>query len=69
MENEDLNVEEGAVRNDTVKSYRGVMWALISVGGFALIAALLFFFFFSASVADDAPANAPAEVEQERINN
>lgn len=66
VENEDSVLEESALREDTVKSYRGVMWALISVAGFALIAAILFFVFFSASVADDAPADGPVEVERER---
>lgn len=61
----DVDGEDVAVRADTAKSYRGVIWALVSVGGFALIAAILFFVFFSSSVADGDQKN-PAEVEQQR---
>lgn len=38
MKGEDL-----VVREDTAKSYRGVYWALLSVAGFIIIAALMFF--------------------------
>lgn len=58
--------EDVEVREDTAKSYRGVMWALISVGAFVIIGAILFFAFFSASVADGDDQKNPAEVEQQR---
>lgn len=35
--------EQHLVREDTAKSYRGVYWALFSIAGFIIIAALLFF--------------------------
>ncbi len=33
--------EDKVVREDTAKSYRGVIWALLSVGAFVIIAAIL----------------------------
>lgn len=67
MEKEVINVdgEDVAVRADTAKSYRGVIWALLSIGIIVLIGLILFFGFFSASVADGDQKN-PAEVEQQR---
>ena len=34
--------EEHLVREDTAKAYRGVNWALLSIGAFILIIALVF---------------------------
>lgn len=57
--------EERVVREDTAKSYRGVIWALASVLGFVIVAAILFLVFFTGSVADG-DVTTPAGVEQER---
>lgn len=38
-----ISGEDVAVREDTAKAYRGTYWALLSVLGFILIAAILFF--------------------------
>jgi hypothetical protein len=67
MSKEVINVggEEKVVREDTAKSYRGIIWALISVGAFVIIGALLFFVFFSASVGDGT-LQKPSEIEQKR---
>ncbi len=35
--------QDTVVREDTAKAFRGVHWALLSIGAFILIAALLFF--------------------------
>lgn len=57
--------EERVVREDTAKSFRGVYWALFSVIGFVIIAALMFIVFFAGSVFDG-DVKTPAEVEQQR---
>ena len=62
----EVDGEKVEVRADTAKSYRGVMWALISVGIIVLIGAILFFGFFTASVVDEGDQKNPAEVEQQR---
>lgn len=53
--------EERVVREDTAKSYRGTIWALMSVAVFIVVAAILFFVFFGWSVGNDLkePASAP----------
>ncbi len=68
MSKEVINVggEEKVVREDTAKSYRGTMWALISVGAFVIIGAIIFFVFFLSSATDDKPAESPAQIEQQR---
>jgi uncharacterized membrane protein YjgN (DUF898 family) len=58
--------EERVVREDTAKSYRGVIWALLTVAAFVIIAALLLFGGFLKSATDDQPIKSPAEVEQQR---
>ncbi len=58
--------EERVVREDTAKSYRGTVWALISVGGFLLIAAILFLLFFSGSLTDNKPNQSPSKIEEKR---
>ncbi|MCY7374370.1 MAG: hypothetical protein LH472_00135 [Pyrinomonadaceae bacterium] len=67
MSKDTINVggEEKVVREDTAKSYRGTMWALISVGAFVIIAAILFFVFFGSSVGDG-DLQSPKEIEQKR---
>lgn len=57
--------EEQIVREDTAKSYRGVIWALLSVGAFVIIAAILFFGGFLGSVTDG-DVQSPAQIEQKR---
>lgn len=57
--------EERVVREDTAKSYRGVIWALFSVLGFIIVAAILFLIFFSSSVADG-DVTTPAATESQR---
>lgn len=37
-----VNGEEHLVREDTAKAWRGVNWALLSIGAFILILALVF---------------------------
>jgi flagellar basal body-associated protein FliL len=58
--------EEKVVREDTAKSYRGTVWALLSVLGFVIIGAILFFVFFSGSLTDDKPNQSPAKIEEKR---
>lgn len=58
--------EEKVVREDTAKSYRGVIWALTSVVVFIAILLILFFTgLFSALTGGDA-TETPASVEQQR---
>ena len=58
--------EEVVVREDTAKSYRGVIWALLSVAAFVIIAAIMFFGGFLKSATDNAPLKTPAEIENKR---
>jgi hypothetical protein len=44
--------EDVVVREDTAKAYRGVNWALASIIGFVVIAAIVFFTFFWRSAQD-----------------
>ena len=57
--------EDRVVREDTAKSYRGVIWALASVIGFAIITAIVFFAFFGGSLTDG-DVKSPATMEQRR---
>ncbi len=57
--------EERVVREDTAKSYRGTIWALLSVLGFVIIAAIMFLVFFSGAVSDG-DVTTPAETESQR---
>ena len=65
MSKDIINVdgEDKVVREDTAKSYRGIVWALLSVGGFVIIAAILFFFFLASS-ATEGNIKSPAEIER-----
>ncbi len=68
MAKETINVggEEREVREDTAKSYRGTMWALLSVGAFVIIAAIIFFLFFLKSATDGKPVQTPAQIENKK---
>jgi len=54
---------DGTVREDTAKAARGTTWALISVGGFVLIAAILFVVYFLSSATDNKPSETPGQIE------
>lgn len=58
--------EEKIVREDTAKSYRGTIWALIVVGSVLAIGAVMFLIFFSGSLTDDKPNQSPAKIEEKR---
>jgi hypothetical protein len=58
--------KEEVVREDTAKSYRGVVWALISVGFFVAVAAILLFSGILKSASDGKPMESPAEIEKKR---
>lgn len=68
MSKDVINVggEEKIVREDTAKSYRGVIWALGSVAIFILIAFLIFFVFFAKTATDGSKPQTPAEIEKQR---
>lgn len=68
MSNEVINVggEQKLVREDTAKSYRGVIWALGSIAMFIIIAAIIFFVFFAGAVTNRNSETNPANVEQKR---
>jgi flagellar basal body-associated protein FliL len=68
MAKEVINVggEDREVREDTAKSYRGTIWALLSVGAFVIIAAIIFFAFFLRSATDNKPSQTPAQMEERR---
>ena len=67
MSKDVINVggEEKVVREDTARSYRGTIWALLSVAAFVIIAAIIFFIFFSGSVANG-DIQSPKTIEQQR---
>lgn len=54
MSNEVIHVggEDRVVREDTAKGYRGVNWALYSVGAFVIIAAIVAAIFFFGAASD-----------------
>ncbi len=57
--------EQRVVREDTARSYRGVMWALWSLLAFVVIAAILFLGGFIGG-AVDGDMKSPAQIEQQR---
>jgi hypothetical protein len=57
--------EEQIVREDTAKSHRGVIWALLSVAAFVLIAAILFFSGFLTTLING-DVQSPATIEKQR---
>ncbi|MDQ3088912.1 MAG: hypothetical protein M3Q78_09985 [Acidobacteriota bacterium] len=68
MSKEVINVggEDKVVREDTAKSYRGVVWAFISLGAFIIIAAILLLGGFLKSATDGKPNESPASIENKR---
>lgn len=57
--------EQTVVREDTARSYRGVIWALLSVLAFIIIAAILFLSGFIGG-ASDGDIKSPSQIEQKR---
>ena len=57
--------EQRVVREDTARSYRGTVWALLSVLAFIIIAAILFFSGLIGG-ASDGGMKSPAQIEQKR---
>jgi hypothetical protein len=55
--------EDKVVREDTAKSYRGIIWALASVAVFIAITAVLVIFFFGGSIGGN--IDSPAKIESE----
>jgi len=68
MSKDTINVggEEKVVREDTAKSYRGTVWALISLAAFVLIAAIMFIYLSAKSATDNKPNETPAQIDQKR---
>lgn len=58
--------EEKVVREDTAKSYRGVIWALTSIVIFIVILLILFFSGLFSALTGGGEAETPASVEQQR---
>ena len=58
-----INVDgqDTVVREDTAKAYRGVYWALLSIAGFILIAAIVFFSGLFDLATDSRPSPSPTE--------
>lgn len=52
--------EDVVVREDTAKAFRGVNWALLSIGAFVLVAVVLLAIFF-AGAASDGKVESPAQ--------
>jgi flagellar basal body-associated protein FliL len=55
--------EERVVREDTAKSYRGVVWILSVIGIVILGAALLFFVFGLGTAVKDGKVESPSQIE------
>lgn len=68
MSRDVINVggEEVEVREDTAKSYRGVVWALLSVGIIVAIVAVMFLGGFLKTASDGNLDKNPAEIEKQR---
>lgn len=54
--------EDVVVREDTAKAFRGVNWAIVSIGAFVIISAILFFMFF-VRAAKDGSVESPAQIQ------
>lgn len=57
--------DERIVREDTAKAFRGVHWALLSVGAFLLIALALFLGGVIKMGSDGGVDRTPAQIERE----
>ena len=57
--------EERVVREDTAKAFRGVHWALISVGAFILIMLALFLLGVIKIGVDGSGDRSPAQIERD----
>ena len=57
--------EQRVVREDTARSYRGTIWALLSVLAFIIIAAILFFSGLIGG-AINGDMKSPSQIEQKR---
>lgn len=66
MSKDVINVggEERVVREDTAKSYRGVIWILGTLAIVVLIAAIIFFAFFLKAATDKDSTTTPANIER-----
>lgn len=60
-----VNGEEHIVREDTAKAWRGVNWALLSIGAFILIAAILFFSGIFSAASDGSVDRTPVESQRD----
>ena len=60
-----IDGEERVVREDTAKSYRGVIWGLLSVLAFIIITTILFLGGFL-STASHGDMKSPSQIEQQR---
>ena len=56
--------EDRIVREDTAKSYRGVYWALFSIGAFILIVLLLFLTGFLSMSGETGTGGSPPTVDR-----
>ncbi|MGC2234552.1 MAG: hypothetical protein WA584_00125 [Pyrinomonadaceae bacterium] len=67
MSKDVINVggEERVVREDTAKSYRGVIWILGTLGIVILIAAIIFFAFFLKAATNKDSTTTPANIERQ----
>ncbi|HMS43285.1 MAG TPA: hypothetical protein PKE69_23855 [Pyrinomonadaceae bacterium] len=68
MSNEVINIggEQKLVREDTAKSYRGLIWALGSIAIFIIVTAIIFFAFFAKTATDGTSPTTPANIENRR---
>ncbi len=57
--------EDVVVREDTAKSYRGTIWALLSVGAFIIVALILLLGGFLSTALDDSNTKSPAQIERQ----
>lgn len=64
MSKQVINVdgEEKVVREDTAKSYRGVIWILGTLGIVVIGGAIIFFLFFLKAATDDKPLQSPGSI-------
>ncbi len=63
-----IDGEDRTVREDTAKSYRGVVWILTLLGIVLIGATFLFFVFFGGSLGGS-DLKSPGEIEKQRQGN